>query len=326
MCTHVHQVDPSSRVSLRDVEDARRRLGSVLPRTPAYQATDRRALLKLENLQVTGAYKVRGAFNAVAAQLERGDLRPVIAASAGNHGKGVAWAARYFGLAAVVVVPVGAPAAKVEGARALGAEVIERGASFDECFVIASELAGDRGYRLIHAFDDPEVVAGQGTIGLELLPLDPDVVVVPIGGGGLAAGVGLVLAPRGIRVVGAQVEGVDAMKRALQGRHEDRPLPPTMADGLVVREPGKLTRSICARVLDDIVTVSEDEVRRTVVELASRDKLIVEGAGAVAVAALTKVEGKRRVAVVSGGNIDLDVLAGLRGLQGVGLPASSAGT
>jgi threonine dehydratase len=293
------------------VARAQSTIRAVLPETPVHHARDRGAFLKLENMQITGAYKVRGAFNAIARQLARGDRRPVVAASAGNHGKGVAWAARHFGLHATVVVPKSAPSAKIDGARALGAEVLERGQSFDDCLAIAREIAQRSGMRLVHAFDDPDVIAGQGTVGLELLPLDPDVVVVPVGGGGLAAGIGLALEGSGIRLVGAQVEGVDAMRRALAGSPCDGAPPSTIADGLVVREPGALTRAICSRVLSDIVVVSEAEVEQAIVELAARDKMVVEGAGAVAVAALSKVRGKKRVAIVSGGNIDLAALASL---------------
>jgi threonine dehydratase len=296
------------------VARAQSTIRSVLPETPVHHARDRGAFLKLENMQITGAYKVRGAFNAIARQLARGDRRPIVAASAGNHGKGVAWAARHFGLHATVVVPKSAPSAKIDGARALGAEVIERGQSFDECLAIARELAQRNGMRLVHAFDDPDVIAGQGTVGLELLPLEPDVVVVPVGGGGLAAGIGLALEGSGIRLVGAQVEGLDAMRRALAGLPCDGAPPSTIADGLVVREPGALTRNICSRVLSDIVLVTEAEVEQAIVELAARDKMVVEGAGAVAVAALSKVRGKKRVAIVSGGNIDLAALVALGGM------------
>jgi threonine dehydratase len=299
-------------VSLEDVERAHRRIAGILAPTPTVQSHGARAFLKLENLQVTGAYKVRGALNAALSGIERGDHRPLVAASAGNHAKGVAWAARHTGLGAIVVVPEGAPETKLAGARALGAEVLVRGRCFEDCLVVARELAARRGARLVHAFDDPDVIAGQGTVALELLSYRPDAVVVPIGGGGLAAGVGLVLAAHGIRVIGAQVAGVDAMRCALSGEPAPRGDPPTIADGLRVRVPGALTRRICASLLDGIVVVSEEEVSRAVVALAVRDKIVAEGAGAVAVAALAHVSLLRPIAIVSGGNIDLPVLGRLQ--------------
>jgi threonine dehydratase len=294
-----------------DVEAASRRLGAALSPTPLLFNGRRSAWLKLENLQATGAYKVRGALNALLLQVERGDRRPVVAASAGNHGKGLAWAARHVGLAATVVVPRTAPEAKIAGARELGARVIEVDGSFEDCTAVARELAAIEGARFVHPFDEPEVIAGQGTVAVELeraAIVKPDVVVVPIGGGGLAAGMALWLSPLGVRVVGAQVEGVDAMRRRLRGDEEIAPRP-TLADGLAVRRPGERTTAICRRLLDDIVVVTEHEVRRAVAELALWDKLIVEGAGAVAVAALAHVRGEPRVAVVSGGNLDLPALS-----------------
>jgi len=223
-----------------------------------------------------------------------------VAASAGNHARGVAWAARHFGLDAVVVVPVTAPRTKVDGCRALGARVVAHGETYDDALGEARRIATSEGRRFVHAFDDPDVIAGQGTVGVELRPLEPDVVLVPIGGGGLASGIAVAM---DCRVVGVQVEGVDAMVRAIKG--EEGPWEPaaTVADGLRVRCAGRLTRRICSR-LDRIVTVTEAEVRSAVAELASCDRVVAEGAGAAAVAALAKVSGRRRVAVVSGGNID----------------------
>jgi threonine dehydratase len=294
-----------------DVYRAQARIGRILAPTPVVFSPSRRAHLKLENLQATGAYKVRGALNAAIAQIERGDRRPLVAASAGNHAQGVAWAADRLGLRACVVVPQGAPESKCGGARALGAQVVVGGASFEQCVESAHAIARARGFHFVHAFDDPDVIAGQGTVGLELLALAPDVVIVPIGGGGLAAGVGLALHDRGVRVVGAQLSGIDAMRRALCGEAMSDVLPATIADGVRVRVAGEITTSICARVLDDIVVVSEEEVRAAIVDLAARDKVVAEGAGAVAVAALGHVRSSRAVAIVSGGNIDLHLLAQL---------------
>lgn len=293
------------------VRTAARRLTGILGPTPAIWSEARGGWLKLESLQVTGSFKVRGAVNAVAAQVERGDHRPVVAASAGNHAQGVAWAARRFGLAAHVVVPVTASRRKIAGCRALGAEVIERGASFEEAFEHAAQLARLEGWRFLHAFDDSDIVAGQGTVALELLPLMPDVVLIPVGGGSLAAGMGVVLAEHGIRAVGVQVAGVDAMARELRGASEPFEPATTLADGLRVRRPGALNRDICARVLEDVLTVSEGEVRSALVDLIAADRIAAEGAGAVAACALPRVCGRRKVAVVSGGNVDETVLASL---------------
>lgn len=278
-------------VDVEDVLMARERIARVLKPTPAVYSEHRRAHLKLENLQVTGSYKVRGAVNAVAAQIERGDRRPIVAASAGNHAKGVAWAARCFGLKACVVVPRTAPRTKVRGAQELGAEVVTHGDSFEEALDYARALPG----RFLHAFDDPDVIAGQGTAALELIDSGTDVVLIPVGGGGLAAGMGLVLKWRGIRTVGVKVAG-----------------PNTLADGVRVRRMGELTRRICDEVLDDVVDVSEDDVRRMMLDLLARDRIVAEGAGAVAPAALEKVRGERKLAVVSGGNVDSELLFGLR--------------
>jgi threonine dehydratase len=287
---------------------AARRIGALLAPTPLVASPGLGSWLKLESLQVTGAYKVRGALNAVAAQLERGDRRPLFAASAGNHALGVAWAARHFGLPATVVVPAGAPVTKVAGCRRLGAEVIQAGASFDDCLTAARRLAVERGGRFLHAFDDPEVIAGQATVALELLASEPDVVVVPIGGGGLAGGMGSVLRRAGVRVVGVQVSGLDSLRRALAGA-APRPPAPSIADGLRVLRPGQLTTVLCRTALDAIVLVEEDEVSAALGRLAVDDKVVAEGAGAVAAAALPRVTGRRRVAVVSGGNIDPAALA-----------------
>jgi threonine dehydratase len=280
-------------------------------KTPLLSRAYGAGLLKLENLQHTGAYKLRGASNALLAQLERGDRRSVLVASAGNHAAGVAWAARHCGMSAIAVVPEGTPESKIRCTRSFGAEVQIRGTTFDQSASIAPALARDLGRRYLHPFDDPDVIAGQGTVGLELLEERPDAVVVPIGGGGLASGLCIALEASGIPVYGAQVEGVDSMRRILSGRTEDFALTRTIADGLLVRRPGLLTRKICARHLSGIVTVSEDEVLAAMRSLAAEDRVVAEGAGAVSVAALPQIPGRRKVAVVTGGNVDLAFLGRL---------------
>ncbi len=298
-------------VTVADVLAAQARLRRYLPPTPMHHAERFGVMLKLENLQRTGSYKVRGALNALLAARERGDLRPVIAASAGNHAQGLAWAAYRLGVQVITVMPHGAPENKIAGVSHWGATVRQHGNSYDEAFAFARELAEQNDYRFLSAFDDPDVIAGQGTVGIEIAPFAPDVVIVPIGGGGLASGVALALKSQGVRVVGAQVEGVDSMARALKG--DRRLIDPvaSLADGVRVKVPGFLTRRLCASLLDDVVIVREAELRETVVRLALEENIIAEGAGALALAAGRRVSGKRKCAVVSGGNIDATVLAGL---------------
>jgi threonine dehydratase len=206
------------------------------------------------------------------------------------------------------VVPVSAPACKVAGCQRLGAEVVRAGATIESCAAAALRAAGERGGRFVHPFDDPEVMAGQATVGRELLAARPDVVVVPIGGGGLAAGMASVLRRAGVRVVGVQVAGADGMRRALAGE-PPQPAAVTIADGARVSVPGRLARRICATALDAVLVVAEDEVADAVAALALDDKVVAEGAGALAVAALPRVAGQRRIALVSGGNLDALVLA-----------------
>ncbi len=292
---------------------AQARIKDHLRPTPHLWSSGHGGYLKLESLQLTGAYKVRGALNALCCQLERGDHRPVIAASAGNHSAGMAWAATHLGLRSTAVVPRNAPQSKIASTRRLGAEVIVHGDSYESSQQEAMRLARLNDWRFLSAFDDPDIIAGQGTIALELMDARPDVVIVPIGGGGLASGMGIVLKEQGISLVGVCVEGVDAMKRHLRG--DTKPFVPalTVADGTRVSRPGLLTAALCAQVLDDIITVPEAAVRRTMAELALHDGIVVEGAGALAAAALPLVEGQRKSAIVSGGNVDAALLANIIG-------------
>ena len=297
-------MSPRAPLGLREVEEAARRLAAFLQPTPVVRSLTEDAWLKLENLQKTGAYKVRGALNALLLQRERGDSRPIVAASAGNHGAGVAWAAQLLGMQATIVVPKRAPQAKVRRIQQYGAEVQYVGEDFDQSLNWAQRLASSEGARFLHAFDDPDIIAGQGTTALELLELKPDVVLIPIGGGGLASGCSIPLQDAGVRVVGVQIEGVDALASFLRGG-PSRILPrETIADGLRVREAGVLTRELCRHGLSDIVLVTEEQVKRSQAKLATFDRIAAEGAGAVAFAALPQVEGETRVAIVSGGNSD----------------------
>jgi len=298
-------------VTVADVLAAQARLRRYLPETPLHYAERFGVWLKLENLQRTGSYKARGALNALLAAYERGDRRPVICASAGNHAQGVAWAAYRLGMPAITVMPHGAPATKIAGVAHWGATVRQHGHSYDEAHAFARSLAQQNGYRFLSAFDDPDVIAGQGTIGLEIAAHAPDVVIVPIGGGGLASGVALVLESQGVRVIGAQVEGVDAMARAIAGDTAAKDPAATLADGVRVKIPGFITRRLCKQLLDDVVIVREAELRETLVRLALEEHVIAEGAGALALAAGRRINGRRKCAVVSGGNIDAAVLARL---------------
>ena len=298
-------------VTAADVLAAQARLRRYLPLTPLHRADRFGCWLKLENLQRTGSYKVRGALNALLAARERGDTRTVIAASAGNHAQGLAWAGHRLGVRVITVMPASAPRTKVEGVSRWGADVRLSGETFEEARRVAANLAGEHGWRLLSPFDDPDVIAGQGTVGLELGELAPDAVVVPIGGGGLAAGVALALKSQGVRIVGAQVEGVDAMARVLRGDGSEREPVETLADGVRVTVPGLLTRRVLAAHLDHIVTVREDELRTAIIRLAVEERVVAEGAGALAVAAAVHVQAEEKCAVVSGGNIDPDVLVRL---------------
>ncbi|HEY0502407.1 MAG TPA: threonine dehydratase [Lysobacter sp.] len=298
-------------VGVGEVLAAQARLRPYLAVTPIHYAERFGCWLKLENLQRTGSYKVRGALNALLAARERGDRRTVIAASAGNHAQGLAWAGYRLRMPVITVMPRCAPQTKIAGVAHWGATVRLHGDSYDEAKAFAAELALQNDYRVLSAFDDRDVIAGQGTVGIELAALVPDVVLVPIGGGGLASGVALALKSQGVRIVGAQVEGVDAMARALKGDHSLREPVATLADGTKVKQPGRLTEALLRDLLDDIVIVREAELRETLVRLALEEHVIAEGAGALALAAGRRVVGKRKCAVVSGGNIDATVLAQL---------------
>lgn len=294
-------------VSVEDVQEAGRRIDRFLQRTPLIRSIHRGAWLKLENFQTTGAYKVRGALNALLLQKSRGDCRTVVAASAGNHGAGVAWAAKQLGLSAVIAVPKNAPQAKIQRITNLGAQVILHGEVFEDSLTWARQKAQERDWRMLHAFEDPDVIAGQGTIALELLNLEPDVVILPIGGGGLAAGMSTILRAKGIRVVGVQIEGVDAMASALRGGPKRIHPRQTVADSLRVSEAGELTRSLCKKGVSEMILVTEKETLQAMRSLSIHERIRVEGAGAVSVAALNKVQGQRRIALVSGGNTDIEV-------------------
>ncbi|HSF62164.1 MAG TPA: pyridoxal-phosphate dependent enzyme [Gaiellaceae bacterium] len=290
--------------TIADIEAARERLAGVARETPVYptetfsRLAGRQVFLKAENLQRTGSFKIRGAYNTIATLGDRERRAGVVAASAGNHGQAVAWAAREAGIPATIFMPQDAPMAKVEATRSYGGTTELTGEGFEEAVAAAAAYVESTGATLVHAFEDERVIAGQGTIGLELAEQAPDAetVLIPIGGGGLAAGIATALKERRptARVVGVLCQ---------PGY--------TIADGIAVKYRGELASSILERVLDDTVSVSDDEISEALVLCVERTKFLVEGAGAVGLAALLagRVPGTGSVAVVlSGGNIDATTL------------------
>ena len=274
--------------------------------------------LKPENLQVTGSFKVRGAYFKMSQLTPEEKAAGVIACSAGNHAQGVALAARENGIKAQICIPDGAPISKVEATKSYGAEVVLVKGVYDDAYAKAIELQKEQGSTFLHPYDDEDVIAGQGTIGLEILTQmdDLDAVIVPIGGGGLISGVAFAvksLNPK-VKVYGVQAAGAPSMYRSIQ-QHEQLTLDSvaTFADGIAVKHPGDLTYQICSQYVDEIVTVTDDEIATAILALIEKHKMIAEGAGAVAVAAAmfdkVDLQGKKAVCVVSGGNIDVTILS-----------------
>ena len=274
--------------------------------------------LKTENLQVTGSFKVRGAYYKMTKLSTEEKERGVIACSAGNHAQGVALAAQKNGIKSVICLPDGAPISKVEATKSYGAEVCLVEGVYDDAYNKALQLRDEKGYTFIHPFNDEDVIAGQGTIALELIEQlsDLDAVLVPIGGGGLISGIAYTIKtvnPR-VKVYGVQAKGAPSMKNAIEhGEVEELPSVSTIADGIAVKKPGDLTYEICSKYVDEIVTVSDDEISAAILALMEQHKLVTEGAGAVTVAAAmfgkVDLQGKKAVCVLSGGNIDVTILS-----------------
>lgn len=288
---------------------------ALIPSTKINQESD--VWLKAENLQLTGSFKLRGAYYKISQLTPEEKERGVIACSAGNHAQGVALGATRNGIKSLICLPAGAPISKVEATKSYGAEVCLVPGVYDDAYAKALELRDKFGYTFVHPFDDPKVIAGQGTIGLEILEDMPDVeaVVIPIGGGGLIAGVAFAiktLRPE-IKIYGVQSAGAPSMVLSLN-EHKRAHLDNvgTIADGICVKEPGINTFEICSQYVDDVVTVSDDEIAAAILTLIENHKLVAEGAGAVAVAAVmfdkVPVKGKKTVCLVSGGNIDVSTL------------------
>ncbi|MGI5958875.1 MAG: threonine ammonia-lyase [Massiliimalia sp.] len=288
--------------------------------------------LKTENLQVTGSFKVRGAYYKMSQLSDEEKAKGVIACSAGNHAQGVALAATKNGIKSLICLPDGAPISKVEATKRYGAEVCLVKGVYDDAYQKALELRDEKGYTFIHPFNDIDVIAGQGTIGLEIMEKmdNVDAVIVPIGGGGLISGVAFAvksLNPK-VKVYGVQAAGAPSMYNSVHDHKiETLSSVSTFADGIAVKEPGENTFEICSQYVDEIVTVTDDEIATAILALIEQQKMVAEGAGAVSVAAAmfnkVPIQGKNVVCVVSGGNIDVTILSRVinRGLLKAGRSA-----
>lgn len=310
-------------LTVKDFEEASERLKSVLHNIPLSTShtfskmTGADVYLKYENQQKTGSFKVRGAYNKIMKRYEEGDLKAVIASSAGNHAQGVAFAASSIGVKSTIVMPRSAPIAKVNATEGYGAEVVLAGSIYDEAYARACEIMEETGAEFIHPFDDEDVMAGQGTIGLEILRDLPgvDMIFVPVGGGGLISGIAACVKqinPR-IQIIGVQAEGAPA---AVHAFHNDHPTPcetvHTIADGIAVKTPGSKTMEYINQYVDRMVTVSDADIAATILLLLERCKQVVEPAGASSLAAMLSgvvdVKGKKVVCLLSGGNIDVSFI------------------
>lgn len=273
--------------------------------------------LKPENLQVTGSFKVRGSCFKISQLTDEEKAKGVIACSAGNHAQGVALGATSHGIKSLICLPEGAPISKVEATKRYGAEVCLVPGVYDDAYKKALQLKEEKGYAFIHPFDDENVIAGQGTIGLEIIEQLPDVecVVAAVGGGGLLSGIAFALKSLNpaIKVYGVQAAGAASMVHSLEThKRETLPFVSTVADGIAVKQPGEITFDLCNKYADEIVTVTEDEICAAILRLLEGEKMVAEGAGAASVAAVmfnkVPVKGKKTVCVVSGGNIDVTIL------------------
>lgn len=310
--------------TIAGIYQAARQLEGVAKKTPLIHSdyfsslSDNEVFLKPENLQHTGAFKLRGAYNKISQLNEAERKKGVITASAGNHAQGVAFAAQKLGVKAVICMPATTPILKVEGTRALGAEVVLHGDGFDDAYAYSLELQKKHGYVYIHPFNDLEVLLGQGTTALEIIDAckDIDAILVPIGGGGFASGVALAtkLVNPDIKVIGVEPANAACMKAALAAdKVVTLDSADTVADGCAVKTAGTLTFEFCKKYLDDIITVSEMEIMGALLSLIEKHKLIAEGAGVLSLAALSKLpfKGKKVAAIISGGNIDISTISAL---------------
>lgn len=312
-------------------------LKDVIRKTPLVKTVgiskDCELYLKPENLQKTGSFKLRGSGYKIAMLSEEEKKKGVIACSAGNHAQGVALAAQKYGIPAIICLPDSAPISKVEATKSYGAEVCLVQGCYDDAYAKALELRDKMGYTFVHPFDDEDVIAGQGTIGLEIINEldDLDAVIVPIGGGGLIAGIAYAIKAikPSVKVYGVQASGAPSMFNSIKnGKIETLSSVSTIADGIAVKTPGENTFELISKYVDDIAVVSEDEIAASILALIEKQKMVAEGAGAVAVASVMfnkfPIQGKKVVCVVSGGNIDVSILSRVieRGLQKSGRLAS----
>lgn len=312
-------------ISLNKIIQAKRNIDGFVAKTPfgfapkLSKMVNANIYLKKENLQITGAYKVRGAFNKIANLDQDAKKCGVVAASAGNHAQGVAISAKHFGVKAIIIMPEAAPLSKVAGTKALGAEVILKGDNFDEAYAYALEYAKENNMSFIHPFDDELVQAGQGTIALEMLDevSDLDYIVVPVGGGGLISGVASCAKQINpdIKIIGVSAKGAPAMFESFKDKcqHNSKSVR-TIADGIAVRDASQITLSHILECVDEMVQVDDEEIANAILYLLEQQKIMVEGAGAVSVAAIleNKFEiksGAKIGAILSGGNIDVQTLS-----------------
>ncbi len=309
-------------ISLDKIYHARYVLKEVIRDTDVIYAPrlnpDAQVYLKTENLQITGSFKVRGAYYKISQLSEEEKARGVIACSAGNHAQGVALAAQKAGIRAVICLPDGAPISKVEATKRYGAEVVLVEGVYDDAYERALQLRDEKGYTFIHPFDDEAVIEGQGTIGLELMEQLPDLdaVIVPVGGGGLISGLAFAVKALNpaVKVYGVQAAGAPSMVNSLKQKEiVHLPAVSTIADGIAVKVPGENTFALTSQYVDDVVTVTDDEIAAAILALMEQQKLVTEGAGAISVAAAmfnkVPVKGKKVVCLLSGGNVDVSILS-----------------
>lgn len=303
------------------IKQAQQNLKGVARMTPLISAPKigENVSIKAENLQLTGSFKLRGAYNKISSLTPEEKQKGVIACSAGNHAQGVALSATKNGIHSTICIPAGAPLSKVEATRGFGGDVVLVPGVYDDAYAKAVELTNEKGYTFVHPFNDEKVIAGQGTIGLEILEQEPhvDAVFVAIGGGGLASGVACAIKSMkpDCKVYGVQAAGAPSMYDSInKGEIIELPSVSTIADGIAVKKPGDLTFEMCQKYLDGVVTVSEDEIATAILTLMEGQKTVAEGAGAASVAAVMfdkvpEVKGKNIVCVISGGNIDVSILS-----------------
>ncbi len=308
----------NSSVSIEDIYAAEKKLQSVIKKTELIESPvfsnecGNSVFIKPENLQVTGAFKIRGAFNKLSQLSDEEKSRGVIASSAGNHAQGIGYAAQLLGIKATVVMPATTPIIKVEATRNYGTDVVLYGDSYDEAYKKARELEAEHNYVFVHPFDDLDVIIGQGTVALEILNQleDVDEILVPIGGGGLASGIAFAakMIKPSIRIIGVEPEGACCIAASLANNQvTELDKVDTIADGAAVKRPGTLTFELIKEFVDEVITVSDFDIAEAILLLIEKHKLITEGAGALSLAGLKKLSSKNKkvVCLVSGGNIDI---------------------